>query len=130
MKLSFPINLKNTDFLQTTPTVRSTWTFKFSSYALAGSLLLSLIYLLLHWSRLPTAVPLWYSRPWGAERLVPPLYLLIPLIASIFIYFGNILIAKRYASEHIMFGRTLFLTSALISIISCIIIIRIVTLVT
>lgn len=130
MKLSFPINLKNTDFLQTTPTLRSTWTFKLSSIVLCLALVISLITLLIHWGRLPSAVPLWYSKPWGAERLVPPIYLLIPVGASVLIYFGNIFIARRYASEHLMFGRTLFLTSALISLISCIIVVRIILLVT
>lgn len=130
MKLSLPISLKNTDFLQASPTLRSTWTFKLSSYALIIEYIVGLADLLLHWNRLPPQVPLWYSKPWGVERLVPPIYLLIPLAASGLVYVANIFIAKRYAAEHLMFSRVLFLTSALVSIMSMIIIIYVVSLVT
>lgn len=130
MKLQFPINLKRTDFLEATPTLRSTWTFKFSSIAVLFHITVSSLMLLIFWRRLPPQVPLWYSRPWGTERLVPPLYLLIPIAASIFIYAINIFVANKFATDHPMFARVLFLSSALVSIISTIILVRVITLVT
>jgi len=130
MKLQFPINLKRTDFLEATPTLRSTWTFKLSSLAILTHISISSLTLLLFWRKLPPQVPLWYSRPWGTERLVPPLYLLIPIAASITIYAINIFVANKFATDHPMFARVLFLSSALVSIISTIILVRIVALVT
>lgn len=130
MKLQFPINLKRTDFLEATPTLRSTWTFKLSSIAVLFHITVSSLMLLIYWRRLPPQVPLWYSRPWGTERLVPPLYLLIPIAASIFIYAINIFVANKFATDHPMFARVLFLSSALVSIISTIILVRVITLVT
>lgn len=130
MKLQFPINLKRTDFLEATPTLRSTWTFKLSSIAILFHIAISSFMLVIFWRRLPPLVPLWYSRPWGTERLVPPLYLLIPIAASIFIYAINIFVANKFATDHPMFARVLFLSSALVSIISTIIVVRVITLVT
>lgn len=130
MKLQFPINLKRTDFLEATPSLRSNWTFKLSSLTIVSHIGLTAITLLFFWRQLPPLVPLWYSKPWGNERLVTPLYLLIPIAASIFIYATNIFVANKIASDHPMFARVLFLTSALVSIISTIIVIKIVTLVT
>jgi hypothetical protein len=130
MKIAFPINLKRTDFLEATPSLRSTWTFKLSSISILVNMSLSAITLLYFWKRLPPLLPLWYSKPWGNERLVSPLYLLLPIMASIAIYALNIFVANKFATEHPMFARVLFLTSALVSIISMIIVIRVVTLVT
>ena len=130
MKLQFPINLKRTDFLEATPSLRSNWTFKLSSLTIVSHIGLTAITLLFFWRQLPPLVPLWYSKPWGNERLVTPLYLLIPIAASIFIYATNIFVANKIASDDPMFARVLFLTSALVSIISTIIVIKIVTLVT
>ena len=130
MKIQFPINLKRTDFLEATPTLRSTWTFKLSSVAILSHIAISSVVLLFSWRNLPPQVPLWYSRPWGTERLVPPLYLLIPVAACIFIYAINIFVANKFATDHPMFARVLFLSSALVSIISTIILVRVITLVT
>ena len=130
MKLQFPINLKRTDFLEATPTLRSTWTFKLSSIAIFLHMVISALMMLIFWRRLPPQVPLWYSRPWGTERLVPPLYLLIPVAACICIYALNIFVANKFATDHPMFARVLFLSSALVSIISTIILVRIITLIT
>ncbi len=130
MKIQFPINLKRTDFLEAAPTLRSTWTFKLSSVAILLHITVTSLVMIVFWQKLPPQVPLWYSRPWGTERLVPPLYLLIPIAASIFIYAINIFVANKFATDHPMFARVLFLSSALVSAISTIILVRIITLIT
>ena len=50
--------------------------------------------LLLHRNSLPPTLPLWFSKPWGAERLAPPLALwLLPSIILISLVL-NSLVAK------------------------------------
>lgn len=129
MKLQFP-NVRRTDFLETTPSLRSTWTFKVSSYAVILHACISTLWLLIFWRELPPRVPLWYSRPWGTDRLVPPIYLCIPIGASILLYAINIFIANKLSLDHPIFARVLFLSSALVSIMSTIVIIRIIALMT
>ena len=130
MKFQFPIYLQRTNFLEATPSLRSTWTFKLSSFAVTLHISITALWLIIFWQRLPPLVPLWYSRPWSSDRLVPPFYLLIPILASIFIYAINIFVANKFAPDHPMFARVLFLTSALISIITMIIVVRVIMLIT
>ncbi len=129
MKIPFPISLKREDFLEATPSLRSTWTFKLSSASIITNFIVTLPLFLFFWRHFPPQVPLWYSKPWGNERLVPPLFLLIPVAVSALIYGMNIFVANKFATDHPMFARVLFLTSALISIISMIIVVRVIMLV-
>jgi hypothetical protein len=130
MKLAFRIHIKQQDFLETTPTLRSTWTFRLSSIAILLHILTTLPLGIFFWSKLPPMIPLWYSKPWGNERLVPPWYLLFPFAVSLITYGVNIFVANKIGVHHPMFARVLFLTSALVSVISAIIIIRSIFLVT
>lgn len=130
MKLQFPINLKRNDFLETAPSLRSTWTFQLSSISLLAHVLITIPLLIYIFRRLPPLVPLWYSKPWGVERLVPPIYLLLPIGTSILVYTINILIANKTASDHPLFARILYLTSASTSVMCTIMIIKIIRLMT
>ena len=129
MKFTFPKTPTPNDFLLGISPLRSTWEYRVASAAAAVQLLIGGIAILWFWRHLPPMVPLWYSRPWGEDRLVSPWFLLLPLGAAIFIYGANIAIVVRTSADHPMFARVLFLTSALVSCLSAILVIRIVTLI-
>ncbi|MCJ7826316.1 hypothetical protein MUP56_01725 [Patescibacteria group bacterium] len=74
--------------------------------------------LLMSWNKLPTQVPLWYSKPWGADRLAPPLYLFLLPSASFGWYIINSLISVHVTKDHLVFSQILFLSSLLVSIFS------------
>jgi len=83
-------------------------------------ILVSLIILGLSWNKLPTEVPLWYSKPWGNDRLANPLWLLLLPGASFFWYIVNGLLCLHVTKEHLVFSQILFLSSLLGSIFSCV----------
>lgn len=117
-------------FRETLRLLPDTWENRFATIANLLQFALSCVVLLVNWHKLPPKVPLWYSKPWGEERLARPIFLfLIPLTALI-VYGINRFLLTKTASDHPLFGRVLSLVSLLISILSSIIVIRIVTLIT
>jgi hypothetical protein len=64
------------------------------------------------------------------DRLAPPGYLFLPLTASVGIYALNVWIAGYFGGSHTMFARVLLLTTSLVSLLSMVLVIRIVLLVT
>lgn len=129
MKFTFPKTPTPTEFLLGIGPLRNTWEYRFAAITAALQLVIGSIAILWFWRQLPPAVPLWYSRPWGEDRLVSPWFLLLPLGVAIVVYAVNIAIVVRTSADHPMFARVLFLTSALVSCLSAILVVRIVTLV-
>jgi len=80
----------------------------------------SILILFLSWNKLPTEVPLWYSKPWGKDRLANPLWLFLLPGASFFWYIINALLSIHITKEHLVFSQILFLSSLLGSIFSCV----------
>jgi hypothetical protein len=73
--------------------------------------------LVLHFEKLPPSLPLWFSKPWGAERLSPPIYLwLIPLIILTFLVSNNLL-AKVVAGSNRVLSLVLVWGALIISLI-------------
>lgn len=92
--------------------------------------LVSLILLVWSWRGLPPTVPLWYSRPWGDERLASPWWLLLLPLGS-FLWLGvNIIIATFIARDYPVFTRVLFLSSMLVSFMAFVTLAKIIFLVT
>lgn len=129
MKFILPTTQTPEQFLQGIAPLRATWEYRLATIAVLAQLIIGGGAIVWFWRHLPPAIPLWYSRPWGEDRLASPWFLFVPLGASILIYGGNIVAVVRLASNHPMFARVLFLTSLLVSILSVVLVIRIVTLV-
>lgn len=91
---------------------------------------ISLAFLAANWKQLPPAVPLWYSRPWGIDRLAHPLWLLVLPLGSLFLFTVNILTATLVTRDYPIFTRVLFLSSLLVSFLSLLALIKIILLVT
>lgn len=128
MKFTPPVSLPE-NLLQGIGATRSTWEYKWATAFVWIQFLLGSVTLAWYWRVLPPQVPLWYSKPWGDERLASPWFLLLPFISSGVIYIINLAAVARFAGNHPMFVRVLLLTSMLISLLSGYVVVRIVTLV-
>lgn len=93
-----------------------------------GSILLTLLFLLIYWQKLPPQVPLFYSKPWGEEQLVSPIYLSLPSGISVTFLVVNTFFASLLP-ENIFLKRILVIGAVLASILSAITIIHIVLLI-
>jgi hypothetical protein len=89
----------------------------------------SIVSILALWSKLPPLVPLWYSRPWGADQLTHPLWLFILPIGSLLLYVSNVFISMFFMAEYLIFTQMAFLTSLLVSFLSFVALVKILTLV-
>ena len=82
------------------------------------------------WKKLPPMVPLWYSLPWGDEQLAAPFWrIILPLSCTVWQCIAtltNIYIAR----DHLIFAQIVSLTSFLVSLILCIVLFSIISLVT
>ncbi|MEK7577332.1 MAG: hypothetical protein AAB492_01770 [Patescibacteria group bacterium] len=105
------------------------WIYKLATIANLTQSIVGTSVVLWYWRSVPTKIPLWFSRPWGEERLTYPAFLLVPILVSIIVYVSNIWVANKYTLEHPLFTRVLFLSSALVSIMSLYIILRILSLI-
>lgn len=105
------------------------WIYKLATIANLIQSIAGTSAVLWYWRRLPEKVPLWFSKPWGEERLAHPALLLIPILVSVLVYIGNILVANKFTLEHPLFTRVLFLTSAIVSLMSLYIVLRILSLI-
>lgn len=128
MKFTFPSKSAG-DMFRSVSFLRGTREYRLASKAVIGQLVIGTAFILWYWRYLPPEIPLWYSKPWGDERLASPFFLFLPLLTAVFFYMINIITVSRHANEHPIFARVLFLVSALVSITSAIIVIRIVTLI-
>ncbi len=128
MKFILPLQ-KPGAFFQEWNSIQTTWEYRFASIAALTQFVICGIALLWFWRSLPPKIPLWYSRPWGEERLTSPFFLLLPPLTALVFYSINRMALTKSAADHPMFARVLSLTSVLVSVLSVIIVIRIVTLV-
>jgi len=96
----------------------SNWVIKYMTII---SLVLSLITILFIWyaqSFLPNQIPLWYSKPWGIDRLAPPFYLFLLPCVNICLLTGQLIFSTFLFEEYLVFAQLLSLTSILISLLS------------
>ncbi len=107
----------------------TTWEQRLAKIAVVAQTVINVSALALGWRLLPPKIPLWYSKPWGEERLASPFFLTVPILTAIIVYVVNHGMVAKTAKDHPMFARVLSLTSLLISIVSTIIVVRIITLI-
>jgi|GEM_PF-589168 len=129
MKLSIPNRETQKRLFLTLSTVKYSWEYRLATVNVILTVLAGTSSILIFKDRMPPAVPLWYSRPWGEDRLASPWFLFLPLFVSAFAYLINTWVALRIGSDHPIFVRVLFLSSCLVSALSFILVVRIITLV-
>ncbi|KKU83263.1 hypothetical protein A2973_00370 [Candidatus Gottesmanbacteria bacterium RIFCSPLOWO2_01_FULL_49_10] len=91
---------------------------------------LSVLCILWRWKLLPSEVPFWYGKPWGADRLASPYWLFTLPLTSLSVLVVNAMISLYVTIDYLVFTQILFLTSTLVSILSFVTLIKILFLVT
>lgn len=77
--------------------------FAWSSYGLLAAVFCQLIILILLWQNLPPQVPLFYSRPWGAEQLADKRTLILLPFLLLFLGLFNIFLAgSQFLKEKLL----------------------------
>jgi len=61
-------------------------------------LVLSVVLIWRNFQELPLAVPLWFSKPWGEQRLAEPVFLWLLPVSSLVIFVLNFVLSKFF--EH------------------------------
>lgn len=84
------------------------------------SILVSTLLLLWRYSSLPPLVPLWYSKPWGTDRLAHPLWLILLPATSFLILLINTYASRTLTRDMLIFSQILAATALLVSILSLI----------
>lgn len=110
--------------------LKSNWLISLSHKCIVGLFVVSIILLAWKWRSLPPMVPLWYSRPWGADQLAAPYWLLVLPLSSILLYGVNVAISTYVTAEYLIFTQMLFLSSLIVSLLSFFALIKILFLVT
>jgi hypothetical protein len=97
-----------------------------------GSIILCCITIcipLFYWKILPPFVPLWFSRPWGVERLASLYWLFLPPLSSSLGLVITMNISIRLLKEHLVFAQILSVVTFIICIMSFVTVTKIITLV-
>lgn len=89
-----------------------------------------LLILAFFWRKLPAQVPLFYSRPWGAEQLVGPGGLLILPSLSFLVMFINALTVSLIPGEEKLINQLLIVFATIFSFLCLTTLFKIVTLIT
>jgi len=129
MKLSFNPRLKLSEIQENWRVLKTNWLIGLSSKLIVITTLGSLIILVLVWQKLPPVVPLWFSQPWGEERLAYPAWLFVLPFSGLAFYLVNLILATYLTRDYPIFTRILFLTSLLISTLAFLALINIIFLV-
>lgn len=92
-------------------------------------LIIHILFLLIYWNRLPPQLPLWFSRPWGLDRLASLFWLIMLPATSLVWLFVSSFISCIYLREHLVFRQLVMFFSLLTVCFSCITTIKIILLV-
>lgn len=102
---------------------------RIATYASCMLCAVTIILPLVVWAKLPPLVPLWFSKPWGLERLAPPGWLFLLPISGLFFLAINMCISLYLLTEHLVFSQILFIASFIVAMLSCITVLEIIFLV-
>jgi hypothetical protein len=119
-----------TDPHETWAIIKNNWIIQVVNKGVIASFIISLFCIAWRWGRLPSEVPLWYSRPWGEEQLASPFWLLLLPLGGVLIYFVNRVISAYMSARYLIFTQILFLSSLLVNILSLVTLVKILFLVT
>lgn len=93
-------------------------------------LIIQLLIWLFFWKKLPSQVPLFYSRPWGVKQLVSPITLTLLPILSLLVTLINFFLSSTFLSGQKLAGRLLAIFAALFNFLCLVTLLKIIILVT
>jgi len=82
----------------------------------------SILAIVVSFTRIPPLVPLWFSKPWGADRLAPSLYIILLPLAAIVWDAINMIFALSLEDEYRVYCQLLFLSSFVVTLLSTILV--------
>lgn len=91
--------------------------------------IISLIYIILLYNKLPPYIPLFNQLPWGYERLGITIMIFLPVATAVVIAIGNIILSSIIYSRTQIVSRIIAVTSLLIAFLSFLFTIRTVQLI-
>lgn len=106
--------------------LNANWLIAFSGRLTLILSVLSVIILAVRFRDLPPLVPVWYSRPWGTDRLANPIFLFLLPVGSMVWYALTILIMVSFTPELLVFAQMLAIGSGIVSAMSFITLLKIV----
>ncbi|OGG04963.1 hypothetical protein A2Z33_06755 [Candidatus Gottesmanbacteria bacterium RBG_16_52_11] len=109
--------------------LKKNWMFSAASSFALVSALISPAAIIITWKNLPPVVPLWFSRPWGADRLAFPAFLFLLPLSAIVIYVTNSFISLFYLLEYRIFVQLMLLISIIVSSLALLVTVQILLLV-
>lgn len=86
-------------------------------YAVAsGMTILMMLAIILLWGKLPRAVPLFFTEPWGEARLAPREFIWLLPGLSLLIIAANIAMGKSGSNASMLLPRTLSVVSGVVAL--------------
>jgi hypothetical protein len=111
-------------------TITNNWIIRVVHKSVIACVIISILFIVWRWGQLPSLVPLWYSRPWGADQLAPPIWLFLLPLGGLLIYFINLALSMYITAQYLIFTQMLFLSSLLVNILSLVTLVKILFLIT
>lgn len=102
------------------------WVFQLANRFIAISTLITGGLFAWRYSSLPPQLPFWFSRPWGDDQLAAPWWLLMLPASVIVWHLVNSLVSIYVLHDHRIFSKILFLTSLMLSVMSMIIVAKVI----
>ncbi len=110
--------------------LRQNTIIRWTMYGAIFSSFIGIILILVSFHSFPPVVPLWYSRPWGLDRLTSPYWLFILPLSSLLWNTINSLLSASLIAEYLVFSQILSIGSFVISVMSLITLIKIILIIT
>lgn len=129
MKFTFPFSISYKKDNPAILPLTSLWVYRVATWCVIAQSIIGVTIILFNYRHLPPLLPLWYSKPWGEERLASPYFLFIIPVSGLCVYLINIWVVKIIHLMHPIYARVLLLISAVVSCISMSIVIGILRLV-
>lgn len=109
-------------FIQTLKSLWDTgednWVITTTRKLVPVSIVVSITLLLWRYPTLPPLVPLWYSKPWGADRLAHPLWLFLLPTAGVVVLMINTIAGRLLPRDLLVFHQMLALATLLVASLS------------
>ncbi len=108
--------------------LNTNWLIRLCHAAVLLLFLASIFFVLWFWNRLPMHIPLWYTNPWGKERLADSYWLLATPFLGIFWHLVNTLTSAWISREYLVFSQLMMITSFLVHVLVFMIVVNVILL--
>lgn len=90
---------------------------------------LTLLSIIISFSKLPPVVPLWFTKPWGIERLAHPLWLFLQPIVGMLIFIIDVFLSLSLSTEFLVFSQLLMVSAVAVNMASFVSVFSIISLI-